>query len=174
MLQTLYAFLAMTIATFFSFNTQRAAMEGRMKIYAGELQMQATGIAARVLDYAQTLPFDANEEAESTGDLTSTQGFGPSSAQVELMGGFYQAGKSQFRVAEDVDDLHGMSEVVVVTSEEGSAEFDLSMSVGYVERTGDGYSARSSRTLFKEVVVTISGPVGEPVSISRVFAHQSS
>lgn len=166
--QTLFAVLALGLATLFSLNTNRARLDRVTATIAGTLEVEARGVAEEVLNHIGGHDFDEFPYAESPTEFTPEKYFG--------------AGERGYNdpTLNDVDDFHGVAIPDIIrgvstpdTGEQVPLLFGVEVKVQYVIVSDTGVvSSGGTRTYDKQVIVTVSNDhLNFLVSLSRVMSY---
>jgi hypothetical protein len=174
--QTLLALLALIIASVFSFNQERAVMQGRVAMVDAEMEVMASGVALQVMEYVGSKAFDDQtadgEKVTEAASLTSFGGFGVA-GRCDVVAPINT--EYPYQACDDLDDFHAMeTEPVPFMLKSETLSFDVTVEVHYVHADG---SAASGQTFDKKVVVSVqqSGAVSylaAPVVLSRTFSYE--
>lgn len=143
MKQTLFALLSILMATNFSLVQSRSIISNEMRTLRNDVDLAAAEMASELFDLASTRPFDAN-------------------------GAFGEG--ATFADAEDVDDFHGKTQQIQVPMQHDTLRFDVTATVQYVEKQGGTFTASAAATDFKEIQLTLTGPMDTQATLSRVYA----
>jgi hypothetical protein len=178
MRQTLFAFLALMLATYLSYNQQRSAVSATREMVDTEMEVMASGIALQVMEYIGHKAFDHyttnDQEVTNVSGLTAASAFGPQqSDRCDLVAPLTLT--APYQDCDDIDDFHEIpTERVPFLSKSDTMYFDVTASVRYVTDTG---TPTSSRTFNKEVTVIVKQTgankyLQNPISLTRTFSYE--
>lgn len=176
MSQTIFALLALMIATSLSFNQDRAMMQVRGDMIDSEMEVMASGVALQVMEYIGRKAFDdqtaGGSKVTSLGALTGVGGFGVD-GQCDVVAPVETT--YPYRDCDDLDDFHQMEmERVPFILESDTVFFEVTTKVHYVNVDGN---ETTSPTFDKKVVVYVqhTGPkkyFKSSVVLSRTFSYE--
>jgi len=155
-MNTLHVLGAVLILSITALNAQRHQIDIRQSQTRSEIEMRATGLGSEILERLASLPFDSNAGAVELWDLTLASNFG---------------GALSLDDALDLDDVHGLSFTASTASGGSDLEFEVRVSVRYVEPLTGGFVPTAVRSRYKEVTLGLEGPVGAALTLQRVYAH---
>lgn len=158
-MQSLYAVCALALTALLALNLQRGQARDARTSARTEIEAVALATAEDGLDWAGTLPFDAQADAETVLDLTPGDAFGTDAGT--------------FEAAADLDDLDGASRTGDVAIAEGTVSLTASADVRYVLMSVSGPLPAPIQTRLKEVTIRVQGPLGTEVTVSRMFPFRS-
>lgn len=184
--QTLLALLALSVGSLIMFNQQRARVHSHKNMIHHEVELAATGAAMHILEMAGSRSFD---EATTPEALFAAGAIAPpmTPAAFTAPSGFGAQGRGSegcdliqpFRTpaCNDVDDLHGLTDVPVRINLSGGHHlaFTASLTVTYV--TGVGSETPSLvPTNYKRVTLRLRSPhfadgTRDILQLSRVIAY---
>lgn len=157
--QALLALLALAVAVWFAFQSQRNEIVLDLQRVQNEVEVLATAAGLDVLGQAGRLPFDAGV-ADSAGVVSDTSA---------LTAAPFEGGR-HFQLAGDLDDLHGMQPLTYLNAEH-QVSFTITAEVEYV-RTDDLATPAPGRSFAKAVHLTVAhSQLAEPIELTQVFTY---
>ncbi|MEL7363351.1 MAG: hypothetical protein AAFN13_14845 [Bacteroidota bacterium] len=162
MQQTLLAFCALGLTMLLSVNQKQAQKQVDVALDRTVIQQAAATRAADLLDVLETFDFDA-----ATASTTITD---PSALTAPP---FSTGGR--FANADDLDDVHAMQTLQdSVATPQGWLPLSVDAQVTYVDKVGSDFVATTTRTFTKRVTLTVTGPNGTTVEMSRIYGYTRS
>lgn len=159
MKQTLFALLALLVATLLSFNQKQATVRNQVQVVRGEMEQMALGVAAEAMGAIRTQDFDSNlngTDDVSTEDLTPESEF-PTGNRCEA---FFSSPSTE---CDAIEEFHQMSPATVsfkfpdpddFPDSSDRFEFEIkSVEVEYVD--GNFSNETSGETFHKRVTLEI-------------------
>lgn len=174
--QTLLALLALSLASFLSFNQQRLTSRSHQTMVSSELELAATGLASEVIEMIGARSFDRNSTPAS---VHSKYGHIPDSPdEFSSPSTFGALGTCDLlrpdvngSTCNDVDDVHGdqWRPIQVDLAHGRVLDFEVRTRVYYVTST-ESMEPSSAPTLHKRVVMDVRTPLvaSAPEGILRV------
>lgn len=180
--QTLLALLALTLASFLSFNQQRLTLRAQQTMISNEIELAATGLASEVLEFIGARSFDENTTPEVIASRDGVVPAGPSAFSGD--GSFGYSGACDLLMpantpdCDDIDDLDGRdwTEVEVALAHGRSLTFEIRTDVFYVDDPSSMERA-DAPTRHKRVVMDLRSPyvTGDEqdgaLRVTRVFSY---
>lgn len=157
-MNTLHVLGAILLLSITALNTQRHQMELRQQQIRSEIEMRATGVAGRLLDQLTTLDYDVNEDAGDPMLLTPASDFG---------------GAPSFGEAVYVHDVHGLSFTATTSADGMPLEYEVNVTVQYLQPSNGDFVPSGSPTFFKEVTLQLTSQAGATLSVARVYTPHS-
>lgn len=174
--QTLYALLALSILSLFSFNQRRALLQSYASMIDDEMEVMASGVALQVMEYIGSKDFDdatKNSNRIDSAALLSSEGSFGVSTRCDVVAPIEETGS--YQVCDDLDDFHKMKlERVPFFMEQDTVFFDVTSLISYVDNSGKDTASRSFN---KKVEVIVQSPdsttfLREPVHLIRTFTYE--
>lgn len=140
MSQTLFAILAMMLATLFSLQQHRHVMQAQINMIRTEVATQATGVATDRLEEIGAKAFDEQTKGGTT--LTAATSLtGPANFILDTPG-------------DDIDDFHNTQVTRYRTGDADTLSFQVETSISYVNST-NLYQESVTPTKFKKATVRV-------------------
>lgn len=186
MSQTLLALLALSVGSLIMFNQQRARVHSHKNMIHHEVELAATGTAMHILEMAGSRSFD---EATTPEGLLAAGAIAPPMTPSVFTppSGFGAPGRGAegcnliqpFRTPDcnDVDDLHGLTDVPVQINLSSGHHLDFTASLTVTYVTGVGSETPSLvPTNYKRVTLRMRSPhfaggTRDILHLSRVVAY---
>ena len=146
------AALAVVMVVGLAVHRHRSGLEGRH--IDNEVDTVALAVATDHLNRASVLPFDDVAHVLDASVLTAPSAFG---------------GAATWDDAADLDDVHGLTDSVVVAAHGRSLPYAVHTEVRYVALAGGAFVASAAQTPYKELTVTVDGPDGRRATLARVY-----
>ncbi len=139
-----------------NFNALRADVGIGQGLIGEEVSSLGGDLLQSTFDQISALPFDRVATPTSPNDLTPKAQFGGTT----------------WALAADLDDLDRATATRQLQGAGGAGTLDfvLTAAVDYVRKSGAQWVVSSSRTYFKRVTVTATGPEGFQGTVESVFA----
>ena len=175
MSETMLAFVALMITTFFVVSMQRGLVETERELASVELEVLAHAVGSEVIEQIAAKPFDAattgiNPQSASLTDLTPSANFGD--------------GLDCPDVCDDIDDFNNMQPDTVFfeigrdeANEPIGFNFVVTAAVSYIDTAGN---ETTSRTWMKDVTLFIDQAIvgseqrylRQPIEMKQQFSLQ--
>ena len=149
---------SLALLMLFTLNLNSGLVHDQVLVYQSEQMIEAVALAQRFIEEADRLQFDEDASASVPSSFTSAAELGPESGE-------------SYPQFDDIDDFDGYETQIAVPR---SITWNVEIMVHYVDPSD--YSHTTSRTYFKEMVVTVSSEdfSGDPsfgVALKRIFAY---
>jgi hypothetical protein len=173
MQQTLFALLALLIATFLSYNQKQATVQNQVQVVQAEMEQMALGVAAQSVQVIRARAYDAVTAGVPSDSLVPTSAFtDPPFSTGNDCRAF--GGSS---TCDDVDDFHEMESATVPFSfPSGTFEFTVDVEIRYVDEDLEPAGSQTDR---KQILVEVQDDPGsgksprlsEPIQYSEVVSY---
>lgn len=173
MKQTLFALLALLVATLLSFNQKQATIQNQGQVVQAEMEQMALGVAAQTAQIVRSRAFDAATAGIPADSLVPTSEFTDlpftSGNDCIVFGGS--------TACEDVDDFHEMETAVIPFSfPNGTFDFAVDAEIQYVDQNLEPAGSKTDR---KKIILTVQDTASsgtdprlpEPIRYSEVVSY---
>ncbi|CAN5596004.1 hypothetical protein BH23BAC4_BH23BAC4_11070 [soil metagenome] len=154
-MNTLQVIGAIVLLSFTGLSMQRHQVGARQSQMRTEIEMRATGQATLLLDRLATLPFDANLDLGNVAQLT----------QIPNLGRDLRLDQVQFLPQAD-----GLQYVATTPSNTGTLEFDVEVSVRFMQELNGRFEPSIVPTVFREVTVRSTSALNTKYTVRRIYA----
>jgi hypothetical protein len=154
-MNTLQIIGAIVLLSFTGLSMQRHQVDARRSQVRSEIELRATGQATLLLDRLATLPFDANIGLGDVSQLTQTPNLG---RHLTL---------NQVQYLPEAD---GLRYVAQTPSTRGTLEFDVQVSVRFMQELNGRFVPSLVPTVFREVTVQSTSALNTTFTVRRIYA----
>jgi hypothetical protein len=156
LIQTIYAVLAIMIASLFIYNQQANLLSAKSDMIESEVDLLAATVAADLIERMDSLPFDSAGTVSDPNELTPAAGFG---------------GAVHVDSASFLSELHNLTQTVWKPAGKDSVAFDATFTVQYLEKQGSTFVPAATQTYYKKVLIAVEGPLDQTFVLESLFSY---
>lgn len=174
MQQTMFALVALLIATLLSFNQKQAAVQHQQQVFQAEMTQMALGVANHAVQIVRARAFDVATAGVTSDSIVATSNF----TETPFITGYDCQPFGGGDTCNDIDDFHEMvTATVPFDYPGGSFDFDVDIEIKYVD--SNLQPTGGTRTSRKKIIVKVqddpasggSPRLPEPIEYSEVVSY---
>lgn len=174
MQQTMFALVALLIATLLSFNQKQAAVQHQQQVFRAEMEQMALGVAKHTTQIIRARAFDAATAGVTSDSIVATSNFSTTPFTTGNDCQVFGGGDT----CNDIDDFHEMvTATIPFTYPTDSFDFNVDVEIKYVN--SNLQPTGGSRSIRKKIIVEVqddpasggSPRLPEPIEYSEVVSY---